>query len=117
MDAAFKESLDVKKNPGNYLRLYKTMESYLKNATGNKRNPTDAELDAAAGFATRRVFLEGDDDALPFYSVDPNEDKIERSAIPRPAYDRIVTKFRERYGRAPSGGEVAKIYRDNAGAL
>lgn len=113
MDEALKKALDSKKEPGNYLRLYQSMESYIRNATDNKRNPTDQELDAAFAFASRRVFLEGDDDALPAYSVDPND--VERSAIPKASYDTIVTRFQARYGRAPSGGEVAKIYRDNAG--
>lgn len=115
MDVDLKKALDPKKNPGNYSRLSASMETYISRATEGKRDPTDKELDAAFAAATRRVFVDGDDDAQPAFSVAPGSGKITQSAIPRVAYDRIRDTYRQRYGKYPDEGTIGRVYRENAG--
>lgn len=118
LDKDLSSKLDKKKNPENYARVFRDMESHVLSVTKGQREPTDAELQAAYSRATMKVvakgvgWLGGDSEVSRFEVPAGTRYKMD---VPPAVRDRITASFKRQYGRAPSGVELGTIYVEHKG--
>lgn len=118
-DKALAKALDKKNNPEAYAAVARDMEAYLQSVTGGKREPTDAETDAAFKRATMKVIVPGSgwfgsDREMPRYAVPDGARTQVR--VPTEVRQRIVASWKRNHnGADPPDGVVGDIYMQHKG--
>lgn len=117
-DTSLAAALDKKKNPENFVHVSQDMEAYLRSVTGGKREPTDAEVDAAFKRATMRVVVPG----AGMFGGDKDKYRFQVGAgqryqvpVPSDVRARIISSYRKNNGADPPDGLIGRIYVENKG--
>jgi soluble lytic murein transglycosylase len=97
-----------------YLRVYDIMETELRQLTGGKRTPTDAEYNQAFQSATRSVAVKYDTSFIGIPTGQSVREKprydLDAGDIPPSVRQRIERDYREVYGTSPDDEKIAGIY-------
>ncbi|CAN5143321.1 hypothetical protein BH10PSE12_BH10PSE12_16590 [soil metagenome] len=130
IDPSLAESLNVKKNPGAYMRLFTDMAAHVRSMTEGKREPTDSEIETAFNRATMKVIVEepgmfGPKSRAVSRFDAPDEPALhaapgvrfrgsagkDQVIIPRDVYQRMSRSYAKVFGnREPPDGYFGKVY-------
>lgn len=106
-DPALKRTLDPKKNPVAFMRTFKDMEGYVQSITGGKREPSDAELEAAFKRATMKVFVDGEERTR----AELGGNARYQTTVPIVARNEILRRWRDAGNPdAPPDGYIGDVY-------
>lgn len=98
-----------------YLEIHRLMDAELQRETGGKRKPTQAELDRAFSNATMAVTVK--EEGILWDSTRSVRRSSARSLgiptqinVPADARSRIISNYRQAYGRNPDQKQIAEEY-------
>ncbi len=122
LDKQLAETLDPKKQPEAYSRVFQDMQAYVIGITKGQRDPTDAEAKAAFDRATMKVIVQtpgmiwgSKREEVRRFEVDPGQDYRVQAGqvgqvIPSAVRQRIVGSLRRIGNGSPSEADISKAY-------